>query len=62
LKVYHSSARSCRKVGVVRQMTSEQDLSRTSRDEGVLLGKGWKGKNLPWRGKFMGKRIPGVNT
>jgi len=41
---------------------SEQDLNRTSRHEGVLWGKGWKGKNLPWRGKFMGKGIPGVNT
>lgn len=62
LKVHHSFAPSCRKLEVVRQMTFEQGLSRTSRDEGVLWGKGWKGKNLPWRGKFMGKEIPGVNT
>jgi len=61
-EVHHSSAPSCRKLGVVRKMTSEQDPRRRSRDEGVLLGKGWKGKNLPWRGKFMGKGIPGVNT
>ena len=39
-KVHHSSAPSCRKLGVVRQMTSEQDLSRTSSGEG---GRGFVG-------------------
>jgi hypothetical protein len=44
-------------------MTSEQDLSRMSRDRvsaEVVFGTGRKGEILQAASRFMGKRIPGV--